>query len=276
MQKAVEEARPRFDARRHDTSFNFKNDGEFDMKSATRLALAALALPLTLAACGSEGEGGEIAASDALDPIPAPEGTEWTQVSEVTELGGVRVGNPDAPLKLVEYASHTCGACANFAAQSHETLESYIEKGILSLEQRNQVHNIIDITFATLAFCGDPGAYQPLSRQAWSDVAGLVGPAQANEAGMTAAMQVTDDTRFQKIAEAAGLVDWFAARGLSRDKAMQCLSGSETPLAIAERSETQSNELGVTGTPTFFLNGNKLEEQSWADLQPVLERAGAR
>ena len=245
------------------------------MKTAFRLTFAALAVPLALAACSSE-QGTAEAEAEALAAIPAPEGTQWSQVAQDTEMGGVLVGNPDAPLKLVEYASHTCPHCADFSEQSHDKIEEYINKGVLSLELRNQVHNVIDITFATIAFCGEPGVYQPLARQGWADLQGLVGPAQANQDAVNAAMTVTDDTRFQRIGEALGLVDWFAARGISRDQAMQCLSGSETPMAIAERSEKQSDELGVTGTPTFFLNGNKLEEQSWADLEPVLQRAGAR
>ena len=238
-------------------------------------ALAALAIPLALAACNGESDSA-VVTNEPLDPIPAPEGTEWTQVASVTPEGGVLVGNPDAPLKLVEYASHTCGACANFAAQSTEMIEGYIAKGVLSLEQRNQVHNIIDITFATLAFCADPAAYQPLSRQAWADLNAIIGPAQQNQAAMQDAAATTDDTRFQKLGMATGLVDWFAARGISRDQSMQCLEGTDQPMAIAERSQTQSDELGVTGTPTFFLNGAKLSEQSWTELQPVLERAGAR
>lgn len=245
------------------------------MKTATRLALAALVLPLALAACNSEDDTA-VVASEALDPIPAPEGSEWSQVAEVTPEGGVRVGNPDAPLKLVEYASHTCPHCADFSEQAHETLDSYISKGIMSLELRNQVHDIIDLTFATMARCGDPGVFQPLARQGWADLQQIISTVQANQDALNAATQVSDDTRFQRIADATGLVDWFAGRGISRDQAMQCLAGTDTPTQIAERSQTQSDELDVTGTPTFFLNGSKLDAQSWEALQPVLERAGAR
>ena len=33
-----------------------------------------------------------------------------------TPAGGYRQGNPDAPVKLIEYGSRTCPTCARFAA----------------------------------------------------------------------------------------------------------------------------------------------------------------
>ena len=61
-------------------------------------------------------------------------------------------------------------------------------------------------------------------------------------------------------ADAAGLLDFFAARGVSRDKATQCLGDTAKAESILNASNTQSEELGVTGTPTFFLNGAKLDD----------------
>ncbi|NJN14195.1 MAG: thioredoxin domain-containing protein [Planctomycetes bacterium] len=46
-------------------------------------------------------------------PLPAP---NWSETVTISPEDGYILGNPEAPIKLVEYASHTCGACANFAA----------------------------------------------------------------------------------------------------------------------------------------------------------------
>ena len=253
------------------------------MKSAIRLTLAALALPLTLSACSDDaatGEGGAVVTNEPFDPVAAPEGQQWSQMAEVTPEGGFRIGNPDAPLKLIEYASHSCPHCATFSEEATDDIHAYVDTGVLSFELRNQIHDVIDLTFATLARCGDPATFQPLAKQGWADLNDIFERAQANPQQMDAAMQVTDNTRFQRIAEASGLIDWFAARGISRDQAMQCLDGTDTPQQIAERSAQQSEELDVTGTPTFFLNGNKIEiepgSSAWTQLQPVLEQAGAR
>ena len=46
--------------------------------------------------------------------------------------------------------------------------------------------------------------------------------------------------------------------------------------AIANASNAQAEEFKITGTPTFFLNGKKIEVTAWAQLEPMLQRAGAR
>jgi hypothetical protein len=81
------------------------------------LSLPLLALaPLMLAACDDAATiDGAAASGEALPAIAAPAGTKWADTVTVTPEGGYQIGNPEAPIKLVEYASHTCGACANFA-----------------------------------------------------------------------------------------------------------------------------------------------------------------
>src|SRR3546814_20043743 len=65
-------------------------------------------LALLLGGCGSEGGEGNAAKtanSGPIDAIPAPNGGDWTPVVPATTEGGFVMGNPDAPVKLVEYAS---------------------------------------------------------------------------------------------------------------------------------------------------------------------------
>ena len=38
----------------------------------------------------------------------------------------------------------------------------------------------------------------------------------------------------------------------------------------------EGEEVGVAGTPTFTLNGSKVEANQWGGLEPILQRAGAR
>lgn len=248
------------------------------MSSFRRLAFALTAAPLALAvaACGSNEGGDAVPQGEPIAPIAAPAGQSWVETAAVTPEGGYRIGNPDAPLKLVEYASHTCPACAAFSTSGAAELDEYVEKGIVSYEIRNQIHNPIDLTLAMLMRCGEPTTFHPLANQVWANLPEVMNRAQQDQAALQAAMQVPEAQRYQRIAEAAGLLDFFAARGVSRDQAMQCLANTEQARQIAENSQTQSDELGVTGTPTFFLNGNKLEASSWDDLEPLLQQAGAR
>lgn len=240
----------------------------------TLLAAAAAPLVLALAACGSGEEG--TTSSEAIEPIAAPAGQSWIETAAVTPEGGNVVGNPDAPIKLVEYASHTCPACAAFSQEAAGAIDKYIESGVVSYEIRNQIHHPIDLAIAVLVRCGDPTAFHPLASQAWANLPAIMERAQQNQAGLNAAMQAPEAERFQRIAESAGLLDFFAARGVSRDQAMQCLANTDQIRQIAENSNTQSEELNVTGTPTFFLNGRMLTEAGWSEVEAALQAAGAR
>lgn len=253
------------------------------MPSFRRIALAAVAAPLTLAlaACDSTTEEGPIQ-GDPIAPIAAPAGQSWVETAAETPEGGFVIGNPNAPLKLVEYASHTCSHCAAFSQEAAAELDEYVAKGTVSYELRNQIHDPIDLTIALLARCGSAQSFHPLANQAWQNFDSIMTTVQANGAALQQAQQAPQAQRFQAIAQASGLLDFFAARGISRDQAMTCLADIDKAQRIADASQTQSEELDVTGTPTFFLNGRLVEGTSWGPAQSnpgieaALQAAGAR
>ncbi|WP_120715860.1 thioredoxin domain-containing protein [Tsuneonella amylolytica] len=247
-----------------------------------RTASVALIAALALAGCdskdaaGTSGEG-EIAEAAPVSAVAAPAGQQWSEVASFTPEGGVVEGNPNAPIKIVEYASHTCGHCADFAAAAAEPLRTkYIDTGKVSYELRNQIHDPIDLTFAVLARCAGPEAFHALAEQGWANLPAIIQRAQANQAQILAASQATGAARFDGIANATGLYEFFAQRGISQDQAKTCLAKTDTATQIANNSDTQSEELNVTGTPTFFINGTNIGTHTWASLEPLIQRAGAR
>lgn len=246
------------------------------MSTYRRTLLTALAAPLALAlaACGSDVEGP--AKGEPLAPIAAPAGQSWVETAAETPEGGFVIGNPNAPLKLVEYASHTCSHCAAFSQEGAAELDEYVAKGTVSYEIRNQIHDPIDLSIALLARCGTPASFHPLANQVWQNFEPLMTTVQANGAALEQAQAAPQAQRFQAIAQAAGLLEFFAARGISRDQAMTCLADVDKAQRIADASTKQSEELDVTGTPTFLLNGKKVEGTRWTDLEPALQTAGAR
>ena len=253
------------------------------MPSLRNLAATLLAAPLALglAACASEEESG-LPEGEPIAAIAAPSGSVWTETASETPEGGFVIGNPEAPLKLVEYASHTCGHCATFSQAGAVAIDAYVEKGIVSYELRNQIHDPLDLTIALLARCGSAQSFHPLANQAWQNFDQIMTTVQANGQALQAAQEAPPAQRFQAIAQAAGLLDFFAARGISNDQAMTCLADTAKAQAITEASATQSDELSVTGTPTFFLNGQLVPGTTWGPgqndpgIEAALQRAGAR
>jgi protein-disulfide isomerase len=249
------------------------------MSSLRRLAFALCSAPLALglAACGSDDEGG-LPSGEAIAAVAAPAGQQWTDVVAITPEGGWLAGNPEAPIKLVEYGSVTCPACAAFSVEGMQQLrEDYVNSGRVNYEFRSvAIHGAVDLVLTRLLECAPKEAVHPLAEQLWANNAAVLGPVQANAAAIEQAMGLPENQRFIAYAEVGGLLDFVAARGISRDQASQCLADAAAIKALAERMQTQMEKDQVTGTPTFFVNGALVDGIRWTDLEPVLQNAGAR
>ncbi len=247
------------------------------IKASHRITLALFAAPLalTLSACGGDADGGEVAEGEALDPIAAPDGGSWLEVVTPTEEYGFVLGNPDAPIKLIEYGSFTCGTCARFTMEGSEPLkQDYVSTGLVSFELRNLDRNGIDTVISAITRCTAPEAFHPLADQVWRNFESVMQGVQS--ADLETAAGLPEDQQWVYVAQESGLLDFFAARGISRDQAASCLSDGEGIVAFSNATNAIADEMGATGTPSFYVNGSKIDGVTWMDLEPVLRRAGAR
>jgi protein-disulfide isomerase len=248
------------------------------MSSLRRLAFAFCAAPLALglAACGSSDESS--ATAEVVAPVAAPAGQQWADMATITPEGGWLAGNPEAPIRLVEYGSLTCPACATFSVSGSQQLrDDYINSGRVSYELRSvPLHGTIDLVLTRLLECAPKEAAHPLAEQIWANNTPVLETAQANGAALEQAMSLPPNQRFVAFADASGLLDFFAARGVSRDQASACLADPAAMQSLADRLVAQNDKDQVTGTPTFFLNGTRMDETDWASVEAALQRAGAR
>lgn len=246
-------------------------------KPVLKFAALTLAAPLALALSACNGEDGEIVAEEALAAVPAPDGSAWADTVTKTEANGYLIGNPDAPLKLIEYGSLTCPACARFAADGFDPLiEQYVSTGVVSFEFRSFIiHGPLDLTLTRLIGCSAPEAAVPLADEIWENLGAIQNRAYQDQGALQSINNLPENDRFVAFGEIAGLYDFFAARGISEDQARTCLSEFSTLEGLAEVSEGYADD-GISKTPTFTLNGRTLDASSWTDLEPMLQRAGAR
>lgn len=241
---------------------------------------AALALPLALAlaSCGEEATDASALEGAPVAAVAPPEGTTWNQTVVRTEQGGWKVGNPDAPIKLLEYGSLTCPACAAFSVDGSAQLhERYIESGRVNYEFRSLlIHGIADLLLTRMLECAPKEAAVPLADQVWANLEGVLAGFQSNQDALQQSMDLPDDQRYVAMAQASGVTDFFAARGISTEQTQACLSDAAAVEALAESTQAAATEDNVTSTPTFFLNGQMLEDRNWVSVEPALQRAGAR
>lgn len=247
--------------------------------SRLALALALAPLALGLAACGKKDDAGAPAASSTpIANIAAPAGKAWADVIEETADGGMRMGNPDAPIKLVEYGSLSCPHCAKLSQEGYEPLVTkYVASGRVSYEFRSFAIHPQDVPLTLLVRCSSKEAFFPLVEQLYTnfDAMNSVLQDKAVVERAEAAMRMPEAQRWTAFADALGYIQFFSQRGVAADQAKACLADGAKAKAVADLAN-KYGEAGINGTPTMFVNGSKVEGTEWSGLEAALQAAGAR
>jgi len=170
----------------------------------------------------------------------------------------IGMGKPDAPVKMVEYASASCSHCARFNNEVFpEFKKKYIDTGIVYYEMREVVTE--PVNFAAAAYltarCAGPDKYY--------SVLDAVYHAQAS-------IYQTQDY-------AGGLRTIALAAGLSESQWRTCITDPVAQQALQARIERYNSEADIQGTPTFYFNGKKVKsgEMTMAELDAAVAAARA-
>ncbi len=183
------------------------------------------------------------------------------------------IGNPDAPNKLTEYISYTCSHCATFAREGDPVLKlAHVGTGKYSLEIRHLLRDPIDLTAAMLTHCGDAKKFPlnhstiMLNQSKWLPIASKASQGQIQR------WSLPDQAAARRnIANDFGFYDLMKQRGYRITDLDQCLNDNAKAQAMAQTSREDVQRLGLTGTPTFVLNGEILEHaHNWASLEQQL------
>jgi protein-disulfide isomerase len=242
-----------------------------------RIAIGLMAAT-ALAACGG-GDAGNNTTEQAA-PVAgasAPAGTQWVDTVAKTPEGGFRMGNPDAPIKLIEYGSRTCSHCAAFAVSGMEPLKAYIATGKVSLEFRDFLLNPIDLGAALLGQCAGTGPFFPILEQMYEKQRDILssGPKEGDPF-LQQIEAMPPAQRPGALAERYGYLAFVQERGVPEAQARQCLADPAATAALVKGNEDAVKQYSVPGTPTFILNGKVLENTgTWPQVEAALKAAGA-
>lgn len=215
---------------------------------------------------------------EVIAKVAAPASKSWSQTVVVTPEGGYLMGNPEAPIKIVEFASLTCSHCADFSKESAEEIKrDFIDTGRVSLELRNFIRDPLDATAAAIIRCAPVDRYYPLQENVFASQAELFQGAQANPQGGEAAMALPPAQRFPALAKAWKLDAFFQARGLTAEQVNACLADINNVSKLETTTNAAIEQYKVAGTPTFVINGQVAEGiASWPLLRDRLRTMGAR
>ena len=202
------------------------------------------------------------AATRADEAVPAPDMTPVPEPEGSLATGEMALGDPDAPLTVIEYASLTCPGCAAFHANHFQAIKSeLIDEGLVRFVYRELPTGPVNLSYAgsMLARCAATDAGAPayfavndalFSRQ--RDWVYSANPGQALEA-------------------------IFAQVGLDRDAMQACLRRPALKAAVEANAERAVEE-GVQGTPTLLVGGEPFDvrrdvDAVVADLRAMAEAA---
>lgn len=151
-------------------------------------------------------------------------------------LGDKILGDADAPVTIVEYASMTCGHCANFHKSTYPLLKSeYIETGKVRFVFREFPLDAVASAAFMLARCAPAEKY--------FDVIDIMFEQQRTWA-------FTENPY-------NALLNFSKQVGFTQESFEKCLTNQGLLDAVNAVRDRGANEFGVTSTPTFFINGAK-------------------
>lgn len=255
------------------------------MRVAPALIPLALISALALAACGGESSNSSapVQSSTPVAAAAPPAGKTWMDVVAKTPEGGYVEGNPNAPIKLVEYGSRNCPVCGRFAVEGVEPLrQKYISTGKVSYEFRDfLVHGAPDLALALLNQCVPTESFFTMMDQIYANQPAFLDRTMQLQQNNPQVIQQLQSMPAPQaavgFADQLGFIEFMKQRGVPEAKARACLADQKAIESIAKVNGDAVNNGEVTGTPTFFINGRVIPNTAtWEALEPAIQAAGAR
>ncbi|MDQ3471648.1 MAG: DsbA family protein [Pseudomonadota bacterium] len=229
------------------------------------------------AACNAEQQPQSSAggATGPVQTVERPASGDWSEAVTATNEGGFVMGNPNAQVKLVEFGSMTCPACAAFDETGMPQLvDKYVKSGNVSFEFRNFVRDPYDITAALIARCNGATTFFPLTRAMFESQAEWTGKLQQVPPEQMQALQtMPPEQQFGTIAKWTGLQQFAGMRGVPSAKSSQCLTNQTEINRLVQMNSDATSQYNVPGTPSFLINGELAQASNWELLEPAIQRA---
>lgn len=188
----------------------------------------------------------------ATTPDDAPAADDLTPPTDIDAADAMlerSIGNAEAPITIVEYASLTCSHCANFANEVlPEIKKSLIETGKARLVFRDFPLDALAMKAAMMARCAAPDQYFGLlevlfkNQKRWME---------------------------SKDPEAA-LIQLGSLTGMDESYIKTCMNDTALKNAMVAVIQEAQNNYRVQSTPTFVFN-NGAEQFSGGDLKKFEE-----
>ena len=169
-------------------------------------------------------------------------------------MGDIVLGDENAPVTIVEYASFTCPHCAAFHVNTFPKLkEAYIDTGKVRFILREVYFDRFGLWASMAARCSGKDGFYPMAdqflktQQSWA--------------------RVEQDKIAGEIKKIARL------NGVTEEQFNACLSDQDYAKSLVDAYQTNAKADEVTSTPTFLINGEKESgNKPFEDLAPLIDK----
>lgn len=189
--------------------------------------------------------------STQLPPIGAANAQDAADV-DTSGIMEMTLGDADAPVTLVEYASFTCPHCATFHEGPFKKLKAdYIETGKVHFIYRDVYFDRFGLWAALVARC-DPDRFFGVSNLLYSQQRDWIGDGNPSE--------IVKNLR--KIGSVAGL---------DGERLDACLADNDKARTLVAWYQQNAEADGIESTPSLVIDGQKYSNMSYGDLSAILD-----
>ncbi|MBM7070157.1 DsbA family protein [Actibacterium sp. 188UL27-1] len=213
-----------------------------------------LLMTASAAAVGSAGLYWFSSASNTGTLIP-PAQAQSSEASEIdtSDIVEMTMGDPEAPVTVVEYASYTCPHCATFHKETFKKLKTeFIDTGKVHFIYREVYFDRPGLWASMVARCGGPVRYFGINELLYN---------QQREWTSGDSSAVVANLR--KIGRTAGLDDAMLDA---------CLQDAGKAEALYANYQKNMEADGIRSTPSFLINGNLISgNTSFSEFSRLIE-----
>jgi protein-disulfide isomerase len=184
-----------------------------------------------------------------------PQAAHAQDASAATDLPMVVemvLGNPDAPVEVIEYASFTCPHCASFHRNTMPRIkENYIDTDQVRFIYREVYFDRFGLWAGMVARCAGPDRYF-----------GIVDLIYQRQAEWTQGAPGAVAENLRQIGRVAGLSD---------EQLDACLTDAAMAQAMIANYEAHMEVHDIPGTPHFVIDGEMHSNMSYEDFATILD-----
>lgn len=190
-----------------------------------------------------------------VDPLGSVNAQEAGDV-DTSSIMEMSIGNPDAPVTVIEYASYTCPHCARFHEGPFKELKTaYIDTGKINFIYREVFFDRYGLWASMIARCAG-------TTDAFFGMSDLIYETQSVWARASDQQAIIGELR--KI----GLL-----AGLDADRMEACLMDADKAKTLVAWYQENATADGIESTPSFVIDGKKYSNMSFAEMAEIIDAA---